>query len=46
MPVPMMAPMPSVTRFNGPSTRFSECSPLAAASALRCSIDFVAKIDM
>ena len=41
MPVPMMAPMPSVTRLIGPSTRFSECSPVAAASAFSCSIDFV-----
>src|SRR5436190_278127 len=46
MPVPMMAPMPSVTRLIGPRTRLSECSPLTAASAFSCSIDFVAKIDM
>src|SRR5437660_4625691 len=46
MPVPMMAPMPSVTRLRGPSTRLSECSPVAAASAFSCSIDFVAKMDI
>src|SRR4030088_448119 len=46
MPVPMMAPIPSVTRLIGPRTRLSECSPVAAASAFSCSIDFVAKIDM
>ncbi len=46
MPVPMMAPIPSVTRLIGPRTRLRECSPVAAASALSCSIDFVAKIDM
>src|SRR3989442_4381359 len=46
MPVPMIAPMPSVTRLRGPSTRFRECSPVAAASALSCSIDFVAQIDI
>ena len=46
MPVPMMAPIPSVTRLRGPRTRLRECSPLAAASAFICSIDFVAKIDM
>src|SRR2546428_3355729 len=46
MPVPMMAPMPSVTRLIGPSTRLSECSPVLAASTFSCSIDFVAKIDI
>ena len=46
IPVPMMAPMPSVTRLRGPRTRFSECSPVAAASAFSCSIDFVAQIDI
>src|SRR5438045_8096024 len=46
MPVPMMAPIPSVTRLSGPRTRLSECSPVAAASAFSCSIDFVAKIDI
>src|SRR6185437_296159 len=34
MPVPMIAPMPSVMRFMGPSERLSECSPVADASAM------------
>src|SRR5207244_457194 len=46
MPVPMIAPMPRVTRLTGPSTRLSEWSPVCAASAVNCSIDLVAKIDM
>ena len=42
MPVPMIAPMPSIVRSSGPSTRFSSCvSP--PARALSSSIDFVAK---
>src|SRR5262249_21710192 len=46
IPVPITAPMPSVTRLIGPRTRRSPCSPVADASALICSMDFVAKIDM
>src|SRR5262245_41277989 len=46
IPVPMTAPMPSVTRLIGPSTRRSACSPVMDASVLIRSIDFVAKIDM
>src|SRR6266852_3343871 len=42
MPAPMIAPMPSVTRFTGPSARFRLCSPVSAASFTSESIDFVA----
>src|ERR1022692_3728163 len=40
-PAPIMAPMPSATRFTGPSVRLSECS-LSSASDLMRSSDFVA----
>src|ERR1017187_4495633 len=33
MPAPMMAPIPKVIRFTGPSTRLSECSPTCPASS-------------
>src|SRR5690349_17874420 len=42
MPAPMIAPMPSVIRFNALKARFSPCS-LSAASALSWAIDLVAK---
>src|ERR1017187_10460722 len=35
MPAPMIAPIPSVIRFTGPSTRLSECSPTCPASSRR-----------
>ena len=41
MPVPMIAPMPSIVRSSGPSTLRSCVSP--PARALSSSIDFVAK---
>src|SRR5580700_3123054 len=37
MPAPMIAPLPSVTRFIAPSERFRVCSPCSPAS--RVSID-------
>src|SRR5262245_34343116 len=40
-PAPMIAPMPSATRADGPSVRLSVPSPLAAASDSRRSIDLV-----
>src|SRR5215475_13072655 len=46
MPVPIIAPMPRVTRLTGPNARFKVCSPVAAASALILSIDLVANNDI
>ena len=43
IPAPIIAPMPSVIRFTGPSARFSECSCVSAASAIIVLIGFVAK---
>src|SRR5262249_1876409 len=40
-PAPMIAPMPSATRANGPRVRFNVASPLKAASVSRRSIDLV-----
>ena len=42
IPAPMMAPIPRVSRFTGPSVRFKERSPEASASARRALMDFVA----
>src|ERR1700692_1992757 len=42
MPAPMMAPIPSVTRFTGPRARFRLCSPVCPASCISVVIDFVA----
>src|SRR5438270_1407083 len=42
MPAPMMAPMPSVIRFRGPSARLSWCSPAESASARNVEMDLVA----
>src|ERR1700747_669686 len=42
MPAPMMAPIPSVTRFIGPRARFRLCSPVSDASFIKVSRDFVA----
>src|SRR6185437_14163031 len=42
IPVPMMAPMPRVTRFTGPSERLSECSPVSEASAMITLSGFLA----
>ncbi len=42
MPVPMMAPMPSIVRSTGPRTRLSVASPRRAFSS---SIDLVANQD-
>src|SRR6266852_1183077 len=42
MPAPMIAPIPSVTRFTGPRARFRLCSPVSPASFNSESIDFVA----
>ncbi len=42
MPAPMIAPIPSVIRFTGPSARFRLCSPVSPASCISVSIDFVA----
>src|SRR5262249_36459259 len=41
MPAPMIAPMPSETRFIAESVRFNECSPLVSASAFKAAIDFL-----
>ena len=46
MPAPMMAPIPRVIRFVGPSTRLSECSPVSWISDFSCSMDFVANSDI
>ena len=47
MPVPMMAPTPSMTSCAGPSTRCSPPPPASpSCSCLICSIDLVAKMDM
>jgi hypothetical protein len=43
MPVPIMAPIPSVTRLIGPSERRSVCSPVAVASAMIMLSGFLAK---
>ena len=40
MPVPMMAPIPSVIRLIGPSARLRQCSPVSCASARIVSIGF------
>src|SRR5580693_8778412 len=42
MPAPMIAPMPKVTRFTGPSARFRLCSPVSLDSSISMVIDFVA----
>src|SRR5882762_3434044 len=42
IPAPMIAPMPSVTRFTGPSARFRLCSPVSDASFIKVSSDLVA----
>src|SRR5260370_37306976 len=42
MPAPIMAPMPGVIRFQGPSARFSWCSPAESASARSVAMDLVA----
>src|SRR5437660_3351413 len=42
IPAPMTAPIPSATRFTGPSARTSEWSPAAAASARNTEMDLVA----
>src|SRR5260221_9480811 len=42
MPAPMIAPIPRVTRFTGPRARLRLCSPVAEASFIRVSSDFVA----
>src|SRR5439155_22157943 len=42
MPAPMMAPIPRVTRFTGPSARFRLCSPVSEASFISVSSDLVA----
>src|ERR1700716_3186295 len=42
MPAPMMAPMPNVIRFKGPSARFSWCSPTESPSARNVGMDLVA----
>src|SRR5258708_12302616 len=42
MPAPMIAPIPSVTRFTGPRARLRLCSPVAEASFISVSSDFVA----
>ena len=46
IPVPMIAPTPSMTSWVGPSTRLRPPSPCPSCSTLICSIDLVAKIDM
>src|SRR5690349_8776577 len=40
-PAPMMAPMPRAMSDSGPRVRFSVCSPVAAASFIKRSIDLV-----
>src|SRR6266481_388713 len=42
IPAPMMAPIPRVTRFIGPSARFRLCSPVSPASFINVSSDLVA----
>src|SRR5713226_3064883 len=42
MPAPMIAPIPSVTRFTGPRARLRLCSPVSPASFIRVSSDLVA----
>src|SRR4029079_13284972 len=46
IPVPMIAPTPSVVSCPGPRTRFSVASPWPDCSRSICSMDFVAKMDM
>ncbi len=43
MPAPIIAPIPRVIKFTGPSARFSECSLVSAASAMIVLIGFVDK---
>src|SRR5712691_5421617 len=42
IPAPIMAPIPSVTRFTGPRARLRLCSPVSSASFISVSSDFVA----
>src|SRR5579863_6073926 len=42
MPAPIIAPIPNVTRFTGPSARLRLCSPVSEASFISVSSDFVA----
>src|SRR5580658_2676412 len=42
MPAPIMAPIPSVTKFTGPRARLRLCSPVSSASFISVVIDFVA----
>jgi hypothetical protein len=42
MPAPMIAPMPSMVRFNAPRVRLRDRSPVASASARSAATDFVA----
>src|SRR6266436_6984305 len=42
IPAPMIAPIPSVTRFTGPRARLRLCSPVSAASFIKVSSDLVA----
>ncbi len=37
MPAPIMAPIPSVIRFTGPSARFRLCSPVSDACRISTS---------
>ena len=46
MPVPMIAPMPSVIRLMGPSERRSECVPVSDASAMMVDRGFLASRGM
>ena len=46
MPVPMMAPTPSMMSCVGPEDPLRPPSPCPSCSALICSIDLVAKMDM
>jgi hypothetical protein len=46
MPVPMMAPTPSMINCAGPRTRLRTASPSPVCSRVMASIDLVAKMDM